>query len=123
MKILSRKLKRLCRAKNMTLHQLLDEAGVSRNAYYTLARKTTVLPKSVIAIADRLEVKPSAFLEDEGPAVVKARKLLSDVEEIKKRHRTVERDNIRHTLLLLQEKPLDRLRRALIRAQTQKTDF
>jgi transcriptional regulator with XRE-family HTH domain len=65
MKISSEKLKRLCRKKGLSLSRLLQEAGVSRNAYYSLARKDTVLPNSIIAIAARLGVRPSSFMDEE----------------------------------------------------------
>ena len=44
-------------------------------------------------------------------------KLFDTLERIMKKNTHADRDNIRHTLLLLQEKPVDRLRRALIRAR------
>ncbi|MFH0924994.1 MAG: hypothetical protein V1872_05070 [bacterium] len=46
----------------------------------------------------------------------KINKLLNTLEEIMRHHKNADRDNVRHTLLLLEEKPIDRLRRALIRA-------
>ncbi len=64
MRIRADKLKELCRQRDTTLTRLLEEAGVSKNAYYSLVRKHSVLPKSVLAIADHLDIQPSAFLED-----------------------------------------------------------
>jgi len=43
--------------------------------------------------------------------------LMAEVDAIVRRYPGVDRDNIRHTLLLLREKPIDRLRRALIRGR------
>jgi transcriptional regulator with XRE-family HTH domain len=117
MKISGDKLKSLCEKKHLNLKQLLREAGVSRNAYYSLLRKDSVFPKSVIAIANQLDVQPSAFLEEESLELQKAKSLLAKLEKIMKRYKRADRDNIRHTLLLLQEKPVNRLRRALLRAQ------
>jgi transcriptional regulator with XRE-family HTH domain len=117
MKISGDKLKSLCEKKHLNLKQLLHEAGVSRNAYYSLLRKDSVFPKSVIAIANQLYVQPSAFLEEESLELQKAKSLLAKLEKIMKRYKRADRDNIRHTLLLLQEKPVNRLRRALLRAQ------
>jgi transcriptional regulator with XRE-family HTH domain len=116
MRIDGNKLKRLCIRNDLTLSRLLQEAGVSKNAYYSLARKDSVLPKSVLAIADHLGVKPSTFLEE----ITEENRwslLLEELERISARNRHADRDNIRHTLLLLQEPPIERLRRALTRGR------
>ena len=117
MRISPDKLKDLCKKKQHNLKQLLHKAGVSRNAYYSLVRKNSVLPKSIIAIANQLDVPPSAFLEEESRIQQRAQLLLVTLDNIMKRHKKADRDNVRHTLLLLQEKPINRLRRALLRAQ------
>jgi transcriptional regulator with XRE-family HTH domain len=117
MRINAGKVTRLCRKKGLNLGRLLEEARVSRNAYYSLARRESVLPRSILAIADRLDVAPSELLQDDFPALRKARSVLAQVDAIADRHPEVDRDNIRHVLLLLQEKPIDRLRRALLRAR------
>ena len=116
MRISGEKLKDLCAKKNLTLSQLLKKAEVSKNAYYSLARKDTVLPKSVLAIADHLGVKPSAFLE-ESTEENRWEILLEELEWISALNHHADRDNIRHTLLLLDEPPIERLRRALTRGQ------
>jgi len=109
-------LKKLCAKKNLTLSELLKKAEVSKNAYYSLARKETVLPKSILAIADHLGVRPSAFLE-ERPEENRWKILLEELEWLSARNHHADRDNIRHTLLLLEEPPIERLRRALTRGQ------
>ncbi|MGW8321181.1 MAG: hypothetical protein ACWGSD_06480 [Thermodesulfobacteriota bacterium] len=91
--------------KGMTLSRLLKNAGVSKNAYYSLARKDTLLPKSVLAIANHLGVRPSAFLE-EGPEENQWAILLEELERISALNHDADRDNIRHTLLLLEEPPI-----------------
>ena len=96
---------------------VLNSAGVSRNAYYSLARKNSVLPKSIIAIADQLDVQPSAFLEEGSRVEQRAQHLLATLGKIMKHNKKADPDNVRHTLLLLQEKPVNRLRRALLRGQ------
>ena len=121
MRISPDKLKALCEKKQQNLKLLLHNAGVSRNAYYSLARKNSILPKSIIAIANQLDVQPSVFLEEESHIQQKAQLLLETLDRIMKRHKKADRENVRHTLLLLQEKPINRLRRALLRAQ--KFDF
>ena len=117
MKISTQELKRLCLKQGLSLNQLLKEAGVSKNAYYSLVRKDTVLPNSIIAIADRLGVKPSSFMEEASRELERSVSLLEDVERITRRHKHADRDNVRHTLILLQERPIERLRRALTRGQ------
>ena len=110
-------MKALCDKRGIALNDLLSEAGVSRTAYYSLTRKDSVLPKFIRAIARRLNVKPSSFLEEENPAERRALAVLADVRAVLRRHPDLDPKNVRHTLLLLREKPVDRLRRALLRAQ------
>jgi hypothetical protein len=117
MKLSGTRVKNLCDKRGTGLNDLLREAGVSRTAYYSLARKDSVLPKSVRAIARQLNVRPSAFLEEENRAEQRALAVLANVQAIMRDHPTLNPDNVRHTLLLLHEKPVDRLRRALLRAQ------
>jgi transcriptional regulator with XRE-family HTH domain len=117
MRLAADRVKNLCAARGVSLSSLLRDAGVSRNAYYTLSRRSSILPKSIHALAAGLGVKPSAFLKEEQSASEKARSLIAQIDRIERRAKIHERDNVRHTLLLLREKPIDRLRRALIRAQ------
>ena len=116
MKIDLEQLKTLSAEHGCTISALLDSAGVSRNAFYSLTRRESVLPGSILAIADYLKIPPSTFLVDEGSLAQKGRALQRRVEEIALRHRKADRDTIRHTLILLQEEPVERLRRALRRA-------
>jgi len=46
-----------------------------------------------------------------------ARRLSERVERTIKAHPEADRDNIRHTLILLEQPPLERLRRSLIRGR------
>ena len=117
MRVAEEKLKKLCAEKGLSMKGLLAESGVSKNAFYSLARRKNILPHSITAIADTLGISASAFLEATPSPVEKARELLDNVDRIKKQHKDADPDNIRHTLRLLEEKPWDRLRRALTRAQ------
>jgi transcriptional regulator with XRE-family HTH domain len=117
MKLSGTRVKDLCEKRGFGLNDLLSEAGVSRTAYYSLTRKDSVLPKSVRAIARQLNVRPSSFLEEENRAEQRALAVMTNVQAIMRDHPTLNPDNVRHTLLLLHEKPIDRLRRALLRAQ------
>jgi len=117
MKIDTERIKKLCRQRESTLHEMLAEAGVSPNAYYTLARKQSILPGTVMAVADCLGVNPTEILLDEESSLVRHyHELIKRLESIMRRHRRMDRDNVRHTLLLLEEPPIERLRRALRRA-------
>ena len=46
-----------------------------------------------------------------------ARRLSARVEEILAAHPDADRDNVRHTLILLEQPPLERLQRSLIRGR------
>jgi plasmid stabilization system protein ParE len=50
-------------------------------------------------------------------AVRWARKLSARVEKVLAEHPDADRDNVRHTLILLQKPPLERLQRSLIRGR------
>lgn len=117
-KVSSNKIETLCRREGTSLATVLREAGVSRNAFYTLARRDSVVPHSLIRIAERLDVRVSALLDDAPTPVERMRRLIAESNRIAKRHRGVDRENVRHTLLLLQEKPIERLRRALQRGRS-----
>lgn len=115
------KLKRLCRIQGLQIKDLLQRAGVSRTAYYSLLRKESVLPVSLISIAKTLRVKPSAFLEEESPEEKRLKCLQKRTDNILRRHPELDRENVLHTLRLLDLPPIARLKRGLIRAQ--KFDF
>ena len=116
MKLSRTRLVRLCRERRVTLSALLSEAGVSRNAFYSLRRQREILPRSVTAVAAALRVSPSALLEDTPSPATEMRQILTEVAAIQRRHPKADRDTLRHTLLLLREAPIERLRRALLRA-------
>ncbi|MBI3882467.1 MAG: hypothetical protein HY301_20705 [Verrucomicrobia bacterium] len=47
-----------------------------------------------------------------------ARRLTARVERVLRAHPDADRDNVRHTLILLEQPPLERLQRSLIRGRT-----
>ena len=110
-------MKALCAQRGESVAGLLADAGVSRNAFYTLARRDSILPKTVESLAVTLGVDATDLLEKEHPELREARVLLAEVDRIMQRHEELDRDTIRHTLLLLREEPVVRLRRALQRGQ------
>lgn len=118
MKLSLEKIESLCREQGLSVARMLREAGVSPNAFYALGRKESVLPRSLNRISERLSVPVSAFLDEVPTASQRMMLLAAESNRIAKRHRGVDRDNIRHTLLLLDEKPIERLRRALRRGRS-----
>jgi hypothetical protein len=101
----------------MTLTETLDRANVSRTAYYSLARKESVLPGSVRAIADQLGVAPSKILIEAGPDERRAQALLRIARKVIRKNPGATFENVWHTLMLLEEPPIDRLRRSLLRGR------
>lgn len=110
-------IKGLCKKRGITITKLLRQAKVSRNAFYSLAREETILPRSLRLIADSLKIQPMDMLTEDHPELEAMKKLLAEVDTIVSNHRGLSRDRVRHTLLLLQEEPITRLRRALIRGR------
>jgi hypothetical protein len=62
-------------------------------------------------------MKQRARIKNAASAVRWARRLSSRVEQILAAHPGADRDNVRHTLILLEQPPFDRLRRSLIRGR------
>jgi len=117
MKISSDKLRTLCAERHLGMGGLLREAGVSRTAYYSLARKDSVLPRSIDRIAAHLHVSPTAFLVDDGAVIRHVRELQAKAEAIHRTNRKLDRDVIYRTLENLELTPLERLRKGLIRGR------
>ena len=117
MKLSMDKVEYECRRRDLNIAEMLRGAGVSRNAFYSLARKDYVVPSSLILIAERLHISVSALLEETDTPVERMKSVIAESERISKRYPGIDRDTIRHTLLLLSEKPVERLRRALRRAR------
>lgn len=90
---------------------------MSRTAYYSLVRSDSVLPTSLLALADFLDVAPTRLLDDQIGPTVRARLLLRRLERILAKHPAADRDNVWHTLLLLEEPPVDRMERGLVRGR------
>jgi hypothetical protein len=86
---------------------------VSSNAYYSLARKESAVPRSISKLADVLNVPVSKLMIDEEAMLEEQLRLLAEVDRIASADPALDRDTVRHTLLLLDEPPLNRLRRAL----------
>ena len=111
------KLRKLAGKRGLNLTTLLSEAGVSKTAFYHLVHKSSILPASLRAIAETLSVRPGVFLTEETPDVAKIRRVLNLTDRIVADDPSLDRDNVRLTLLLLEEEPVQRLRRSLIRGR------
>ncbi len=118
MKLSLDKVDSICRKNNTSTGSMLREAGVSRNAFYSLARKKTVVPRSLVRIASHLGVSVSDLLDESLTPTERMKSLIAETERIVKKHGDAERDNVRHTLILLEDDPIDRLRRALQRGRS-----
>lgn len=103
----------LCEQRGVTLQEALRASGVSSNAYYSIARKDSVVPQSISKLAEVLSVPVSELLVDEDQILEDQLKLLAEVDRIAATDDELDRDTIRHTLILLKESPSTRLRRAL----------
>ena len=113
MRLSEYKLKKICREQGFGLTEVLEKANVSRTAYYSLIRKDSIIPKSVLSVAEFLDIPVSELLHDEELELRKYNQVLNLVNEIAKKNKISEKDNIRHTLLSLEKTPLERLRTAL----------
>lgn len=110
------KIKELCLKNGISLKNLLAKAGVSKTAYYNLLYRESLLPNSLHAIASTLEVQPSALLKETDSDEMKIIQIARQTDKIIEKNPHLDRDNVRHTLILLEEEPIQRLRRGLLRA-------
>ena len=117
MRLSGERIKELCRHRSTSLSRLLAEASVSRTAYYSLLRRRSVVPGSVAAIARHLGVPMVDLLEMHSPAE-RAMLRLTRARELTRELPDVPFDTIWHTLTLLDEPPIDRLNRSLLRGRT-----
>ncbi len=111
------KLRKLAGKRGLTLNALLSKAGVSKTAFYHLAHKRSVLPASLRSLADTLAIRPGAFLSDTDPDVAKIQRIRALTDRIAAGNPKLDRDNVRLTLLLLEEEPIRRLQRSLTRGR------
>lgn len=113
MRLSQKKLKEVCDSRGLGLTEALAKAGVSRTAYYSLTRKDSVVPSSLVALAGYLKVPVFDLLFDEALELRQHQLLLTEVDNIVSRNKISERDNVRHTLISLQRLPIERLATAL----------
>jgi len=111
-------IKRLCARRGVSLQAFLESAGVSRTAYYSLIRKNSILPRSVQAMAGMLGVAPSSILYEEPPVAGRAQAQIQEAAGVLALNPRATFENVWHTLVLLDEPPIERLRRSLLRGRT-----
>ena len=117
MRIELNRLRKLAGNLGLTPPALLPKSSVSKTAFYHLVHKSSVLPASLRALAETLSVRPGVFLTEENPDVAKIRRILNLTDRIVAVNPKLDRDNVRLTLLLLEEEPVQRLRRSLTRGR------
>jgi len=117
MYLLGDKVKDLAKREGLTLVALLEKAGISKTAYYHLTRKESLLPKSILSLAQVLKVRPSALLEEDNPQEKIIQKLRKSHSRILSQNPQANPENVWHTLVLLEKEPWERLERGLLRAQ------
>lgn len=118
MRIDAAKLRKIARSQSLSLNALLNKSKVSKSAFYHLLRKESVLPASLCSIAAALAIRPGQFLTEKNPHVEKIRRVLTMTDRIVAADRSLDPENVRLTLLLLEESPIQRLRRSLLRARS-----
>jgi transcriptional regulator with XRE-family HTH domain len=106
-----------CEARGVPLTRVLLDAGVSRTAYYSLLRRESVLPKTVLRLALALGASPSELLDESALEEHRAQRRLREARRIAAGKPASAFENVWHTLTLLEEPPLARLNRALRRGR------
>ena len=118
MKLDDEAIRRRCAARGVTLSSILQEAGVSRTAYYSLKRRESVLPRTVLRLATVLEASASELLDETASEEKRARRRVNTAKRIAGTSSGTTFENVWHTLALLDEPPSERLNRALRRGRT-----
>lgn len=117
MKLDEEAIRRRCEARGLALSRVLRQAGISRTAYYSLLRRPSVLPKTVLKLASALDAPASEFLDDSTAEQRRARRRVDAAKRIAGETSGASFENVWHTLALLDEPPSERLKRALRRGR------
>ena len=110
-------IRRRCEARGVPLSRVLRDAGVSRTAYYSLRRRTSVLPKTVLRLAAALDAPASELLDETASEDRRTRRRVDAAKRIALESSGTSFENVWHTLALLDEPPAERLNRALRRGR------
>lgn len=104
----------MARDRGESLSSALKRAGVSRTAYYSLLRRPSILPKTVVSLSATLGVAFRDLLEDDEPDHGSR---LREAQRVLKMTPGAWFENVWHTLCLLDLDPVERLNRSLIRGR------
>ena len=104
--------------RGISLTTALERAGVSRTAYYSLTRRPSVLPNTIRALAQTLDVNPHELLQLTETYPVADRRL-ERARDICARKPELDFHNVWHTLTLLELAPIERLEGSLRRGRGQ----
>jgi transcriptional regulator with XRE-family HTH domain len=107
--------KAICLDRGLSVSKVLKLADVSRTAFYNLLKHDSLVPKSLQNISTLLNIPVEDLLEES--ELKKTRRLQNKLEEVLKLYPETSRENAWHTLVLLEEPPIQRLERALIRGR------
>jgi transcriptional regulator with XRE-family HTH domain len=108
----------LARRQGLTLSEVLRRAGVSRTAFYSLARRRRVVPRTVTAVARVLGLPTARLLrETQDTTRERAEDLAREARRIHARSKGSDFTNLWHTLNLLELAPAERLARSLARGR------
>lgn len=118
MKLSHTKITHLAQERGITLTTALERAGVSRTAYYSLSHRSSVLPRTVQALAEILDVSVQELLEST-PGLSLAERRLRRARDICARKPELDFHNVWHTLTLLELAPIERLEGSLRRGRGQ----
>jgi len=117
MRLSADRVRELAAARGLSLSALLREAGVSRNAYYSLSRRESAFPDSVRRLAAALGVAETDLFEAVPERQKDVDRLVAEARRIAAKLPGIEFDDVWHTLLVLRETPLQRLRGSLRRGK------
>ena len=117
MKLDDEAIRRRCEARGIPLSRVLHDAGISRTAYYSLRRRESVLPKTVLRLATALDAPASDLLDDTSSEERRGRRRVDTAKRIARESSGTSFENVWHTMALLDEPPLSRLNRALRRGR------
>jgi transcriptional regulator with XRE-family HTH domain len=117
MRLSTARIRELAASRGLSLSALLREASVSRTAYYSLARRESAFPRSVRRLADTLGVTETDLFEAVPPQRRDVDRLVAEARRIAGKHPEIDFENVWHTLLVLREPPLQRLRGSLRRGR------
>ena len=117
MRLSTERIRELALSRGLSLSALLREAGVSRTAYYSLARRESAFPRSISRIADALGVTETDLFEAAPARKNELDPVVAEARRIAAKHPEIEFEHVWHTLLVLRETPLQRLQGSLRRGR------